>query len=761
MLRKIIAVRNVGRFRNFAAAGNTQLARHTLISGANGFGKTTLCAILRSLQSGDPAHVLGRTTLGATDAPAIELLFPTGAVRFDNGQWTAAVPELAIFDGVFVAENVHSGEVVEIDHRRNLYRVIIGQEGVRLAEQDTDLAAQSRAKTGDVTAAKNALAPHIPQGMGIAAFLAIQADPDIDAKIAAQENVTAAAREAGAIQARASLSSYAPPAIPDGFAALLARTLDDVAADAERLLADHIARHSMAEQGESWIAHGLSHTEDSCPFCGQDVQGLPLVAAYRAVFSEQYRALSQDIAVMRQQIGDAFGDGAIGRIATTAAQNRGHLEFWNRFCALDTPNIALPEGLGAAAETLRDAALALIDRKAAAPLSALAPDATFTEAQAAFAGTVVRLEGVNHKIAEVNAKVAETKAATGAADVQAEEAALARLKLTRSRHTVDVVALCDAYIARVAEKKNIDGRKEEVRAQLEAHTNDIVRPYENRINELLGNFNAGFTIAETRHAFPGGIATSSYRIVINNVNVDLGDGKTTTDQPSFKNTLSAGDRSTLALAFFLAHLEHDSNRAQKIVVFDDPFNSQDAFRRRQTIHEIMAVARDCVQVIVLSHDATFLKQVWDKAPHDSRAAIGIADHRAQGSKISEIDLERICQGRTATDIDDLQAFMATGAGGLLDLIRKCRVVLETYGKTTYPASFAANDWLGEIVRKIREGGDQHPAHALYDELDQINGYTSQYHHGEDVGDATSDQIDPNELTGFVRRTLRVVNALQA
>ncbi len=89
------------------------------------------------------------------------------------------------------------------------------------------------------------------------------------------------------------------------------------------------------------------------------------------------------------------------------------------------------------------------------------------------------------------------------------------------------------------------------------------------------------------------------------------------------------------------------------------------------------------------------------------------------------------------------------------------VVLETYCKTTYPAAFAANDWLGDIVGTIRAGGDQHPAHALYDELDQINGYTSQYHHGEDVADATPDQIDPNELTGFVRRTLRVVNALQA
>ena len=313
----------------------------------------------------------------------------------------------------------------------------------------------------------------------------------------------------------------------------------------------------------------------------------------------------------------------------------------------------------------------------------------------------------------------------------------------------------------VAEKGDIDKRKEAVRARLDKHTDDVVEPYERRINELLVAFNAPFAIAKTSHAYPGGIATSSYQLVINNTAVDLGDGKTPVDRPSFKNTLSAGDRTTLALAFFLAHLERDADIARKIVVFDDPFNSQDAFRRRQTVHEIIKVARRCAQVIVLSHDATFLKQVWDKTPAAERIALTIADHRAQGSKIMPIDLERACQGRTATDIDDLQTYLATGAGAVLNVIRKMRVVLETHCRTTYPACFAGEDWLGDMVRKIREGGDGHPAAVLYDKLDQINDYTAQYHHGEDVADATPDQIDATELSGYTRRTLKIVNALQA
>ncbi len=79
-----------------------------------------------------------------------------------------------------------------------------------------------------------------------------------------------------------------------------------------------------------------------------------------------------------------------------------------------------------------------------------------------------------------------------------------------------------------------------------------------------------------------------------------------------------------------------------------------------------------------------------------------ADHRAQGSKIMPVDLEHVCRGRTATNIGDLQTYITTGAGGLLDIIRRMRVVIETHCRTTYPDSFLANDWLGYMVRKIRE-----------------------------------------------------------
>ncbi len=388
-------------------------------------------------------------------------------------------------------------------------------------------------------------------------------------------------------------------------------------------------------------------------------------------------------------------------------------------------------------------------------------DSEFKEAAAAYERALTKLVQANSDIAQTNALIAAAKKPPDAGTLANAESELALLKATKSRHIPAVAALCDAHKEMVDLKGIIDEDRANVRSHLDAHTNAVVRPYQARINTLLDTFNAGFSIAETSHAYPGGVATSSYQLVINGRSIDIGNSKTPADQPSFKNTLSAGDRTTLALAFFFAHLEADPALAEKTVVFDDPFTSQDKFRRGQTVHEIMRLARSCKQIVVLSHDATFLKLLWDKAPPSERVSLVLADHRDLGSKLLPVDLEKATQGRTATDIDDLQTFLTTGAGGLLDVVRKMRVVLETYCRTTYSGSFADGDWLGDMVGKIRDGGAAHPAAALYDELDQINDYSKQYHHGENMQDATPDDIDSTALTGYARRTLKIVNALEA
>lgn len=49
----------------------------------------------------------GRTTLGVADPAEIKILLADGSTAtFASGAWNTTVPNLAIFDSTFVAENV-------------------------------------------------------------------------------------------------------------------------------------------------------------------------------------------------------------------------------------------------------------------------------------------------------------------------------------------------------------------------------------------------------------------------------------------------------------------------------------------------------------------------------------------------------------------------------------------------------------------------------------------------------------------------------
>lgn len=75
MIEEFITINNIGRFRDCRPSGDTALQKLTLLFAENGQGKTTLCGIIRSLQTGQSAFITERKTLGATDPAAVQIRF--------------------------------------------------------------------------------------------------------------------------------------------------------------------------------------------------------------------------------------------------------------------------------------------------------------------------------------------------------------------------------------------------------------------------------------------------------------------------------------------------------------------------------------------------------------------------------------------------------------------------------------------------------------------------------------------------------------
>src|ERR1019366_7086159 len=137
MINSIQLLRNIGLFDSVTAAANISLARLALVYAENGRGKTTLAAILRSLGTGDPMPITERRRLAAQHPPHVVLDCDGGppAAMFQNNAWNRTLPNLTIFDDLFVDQNIYSGLAVEAGHRQNLHELILGAQAVALNQQ--------------------------------------------------------------------------------------------------------------------------------------------------------------------------------------------------------------------------------------------------------------------------------------------------------------------------------------------------------------------------------------------------------------------------------------------------------------------------------------------------------------------------------------------------------------------------------------------------------------------------------------------------
>ena len=354
--------------------------------------------------------------------------------------------------------------------------------------------------------------------------------------------------------------------------------------------------------------------------------------------------------------------------------------------------------------------------------------------------------------------IAARKRQAQAANVRQVETELAEFRARRTRYAPEVMALCDEDVRLQNEKTLLEANKVTARGQLDAHTQLVIAQYGQRINWHLERINASFRITTPTHTYRGGPPSTSYQILINQHAVDLGDPATPADRPSFKNTLSGGDRNTLALAFFFADLEKDVNRANKFVIFDDPFGSMDSFRRSHTVYQIFRCGQSCAQVIVMSHDPSFLHLLWERIAPADRKTLSLVRIGEENTTIIEWDIERAVQARYRADLDTLLRFFSEAQGDRRDVIQKLRPVLEAYCRHLYPTQFGDQEMMGGIIGIIRTGGTTHPLLVIVDDLDEINTYCRRYHHGENPNAAT-EQVDDMELQGYVGRTLRITGCL--
>jgi wobble nucleotide-excising tRNase len=758
MIEKFLCIKNIGRFRDCKAAGDVAFRKVTLIYAENGRGKTTLCAILRSLQSGRPEPISERRTLGAKDPSLVQLRLNGTTVSFSNNTWTSVHPDIAIFDSVFVHENVYAGDYVDTEHRKKLYRVIIGEQGVALARRVDELDGQIREANKQINADRTEVERHIPKGLILEDFLKLRPLEDLDAKIRQKNKEIESIEHANEIAAKALLSKIPVPEFPETFETLLAQSLTDISSDAESRVKAHIAK-CMDQRGETWLGQGLGYVrDDRCPFCGQDVATNSLLAAYRAYFKASYTTLNVEIASLEKAIKSSLQGEVILNVQKVVATNQALADFWRQFVPVDVHTLPFEE-VQTTLDTLASRSLALIKQKASAPLDKVQPDPDFFAAMSKFNALIEAISSYNAAMDACNPRIAAQKELALRSDLNSANRDLGLLMATKQRFEPEVQEACRKYEKSLKEKSDLEAQKATAKKQLDEYCKDILVKYQGCINEYLDLFDAGFRITNTRHQYTGGTPRSQFQILINEKAIDLGDSRTLPGTPCFRTALSSGDRSALALAFFLASLKHDARIADKIVVFDDPLSSLDRFRRTCTQQLIRQQSKVAHQVIVLSHDPHFLKLVWDGYASMDVKTLQMT-RKGDNTALSEWDVEAETQSEYLKDYNTLLTFYHDGSGNKAEVARSIRTFLEGRLRVEYPRQFAEKDWLGDFTNKIRSADASSPLnHAKADlaEIEAIKDYSKKYHHDQNLR-ADSEPISDAELRGYVKRALKLAGA---
>ncbi|MBO9102350.1 MULTISPECIES: AAA family ATPase [unclassified Rhizobium] len=745
-LKKITEIKNVGRFKS-ARIGGGSYEEFTLIYGGNGRGKTTLCAVLRSLQLNDPRLVTRRKTFKATSNPEIGLLLDSGLVRFSNGAWTAPRPDIHIFDQQFVTENVHGGDQIDVEHRRNFYRIVVGPTGVALAEEVDRLDADATAKQGEIANEKKVLEQHVPKGMKLEAFLKLVADAAVAAKIEDAKRTLKAINDSDAIKSRKLLSVSALPALPEGFAALLLKGVDGIAADAAGRVKSHIAAHGFHEGGESWLAEGLKHAVgDNCPFCATALSNNELVAAYRGYFSEAYADHKKAIAGMDKALSSGLSDAAALKCEQAFKDVETDAAFWKGYCDHEYHAPEAGTRIVAEVKTLLRTAKALLEQKMDSPLEPVATSADFIEASAKWSSTVAELDATSAGFAAANQLIQAVKDGSAAANKAAVEATLAGLEAVQKRHAEPVLTLATGYQKLLDEKKALVDNKDAKKKALDAYDEEILGAYEADINKILATFGAGFRLAQCGKNYVEKVPQSTYCLRFDTNDVDV--TRNGANDPGFDTTMSAGDKNTFALAFFLAQLKRDPDLSRKLVVFDDPFTSLDDFRRAMTAKEIVRTGGEAAQTIVLSHDKFFLEGVRGLI-HGVPCATMQISGTFSGSSIEPWDIAWEVKEGYLQDHMLLQEFAEGRNDNAREMRTAMRPLLEKYIRYRFPNQIMDGKWLGDMLAIIR-GDANHPLTSQYNDLDDINQYTAPFHHDPNVA------FVDDEVRTYAQRTIAIV-----
>lgn len=628
MLRRIQKIEGIGSYHS-ARAGDTQFSKVNIIYGENRNGKSTLCDIFYSLASNNPELIKDRKAIprpGTVGNPMkVQFQFDNAPVCvFSNETWAPGLPvdcELHIFDHNFIHRNVISGTVNNRDNSENISNFILGEENTErfeaLKAENEALAAtnatlrttKAALEASCITDAATYVASELPtesiEELNVA----------ISASITEQESLTIQIGSVTQSKARKNLkeisTTFDITAASNEINECLATSMEEAHSDAKALVQEHM-EHLKEQNGfKGWASSGLTHLDENCPFCGQELEGesLELIESYKVAFNEAFsnfikvtkesatRLLTKQLITIDEQ--------AIKRVHE---ENKEILELYPEQSVTDLIAELIPfvddmyevvevsiEQLREKHDELKSQILELLNIKIETAYNAV--DAIdFSPLQSAIDSFNDAKEAYKIVIESINEKLIEFKNGLDSAALTAtkatENTSQKALENKKLRHTLEEKCAIYRQLSTQAEqdKETYKNNKE----TLEASQEEFLDNYFDEINQLFQSLGSrNFNIS--RKPNNGG------KKFVYDLQVSF--NGTTIQRNKMNCLFSESDRRALALCIYLAKINKlsDEDKAKAILVMDDPVTSFDNERISSILNKLFDISPLIKQLFITTH----------------------------------------------------------------------------------------------------------------------------------------------------------------
>ncbi|CQH64200.1 AAA family ATPase [Yersinia enterocolitica] len=770
MLEKIIKIENIKQWQHKRALDQT-FDKLNLIYGRNGSGKSTLCKLFESINQNDLASIEALQPIESKDKQALQLRIDSNNITLNSLQTPYT---FQVFNQAFIDNNLYISNSKDRKQLSNYYDFSLGSVSVAKEKQIDQLKTDNDKLTNQLSLINARFSTQFPLKTP-AQIRKITETANVENELAKLRSQLDDLNSVQHFKNRKILSllNLDKPELNIGIFTI---NIENLSKDAEEKVSEHISKN-LQEQDKCWIETGITLITESnnCPFCAQPLSTSPIFHLYQEFINESYLNASTRFELDSGEFELSVLDIGvkIEALESRAEFNNEIIREWSdridevclnyNFSNLDKLSTELFLECSKLIKNKKKDLLSVVElSRFNDTFYKIFNDLDFSE--------------YNKIVNDFNTAIASFLNGLATGSTQSIQSKIDSIEESKLRFTTGVVADLAKH-KYLSDKKTANTNEiKELRVQIDKEQEESIKHHKESINNILKNFHSMIRLKELDKDNKGKGGLTRLKYVITFINNDLSILDDNQSQNIFERVLSLGDRSALALAFFLSRFSKINND-KSIIILDDPMSSLDNYRKDATIIELEKLIENSYQTFVFSHDPFFLSDIYKHSILSKHTRCFEIEVSYKDIDPLNPDSSKYISSKMITrdnydsyvihsyhkEYNKLWAFVSDGCeNDKVEVARSIRPILEAYLRFLYPKQFIEGIWLGDMIKKIREETNIdscfYDKHGKFVTIAKINEFSKNYHHADGF-DTKIQDLDFQTVQSYAKETLQFITGL--